>query len=297
MKRSSVTFRVPASTSNLGSGFDTLGMALGIYNRVTVTRGIDPDTQTRDPFCQSVGEAFFQKTGRPAEPFDVHVEGDVPRSRGLGSSVTVRSGIFAGLNALWNTGLSPTDMAREVTRLEGHPDNAVASIFGGLTIAKTSGGATHLENYLRFPLSPELCFTVVSPQLEVKTKASRDLLPETLPFGEVVQSINSFGFFLAAMVSGQIEKLAEVQTEEFIHQPYRLSGIPGAREALDGARQAGAFGSWLSGSGSSLVAMSSRSNASPVKEALLTPFTNGQIPFQEFVLSADNDGMRPVIGV
>ncbi|MCH8474452.1 MAG: homoserine kinase [Opitutales bacterium] len=295
MSRSS-SFLVPASTSNLGSGFDTLGMALSLYNEVKVTfeesdRG---ENQENKAFFETVGQAFFDLTGKPVEAFSVNVSGSVPRSRGLGSSVTVRAGIFAALNQLMGTNLSREAIAREVTMLEGHPDNAVASIFGGLTVAKLKPDSWVLDDFLKFPVSNELSFVLVSPEMEVKTKDSRSVLPANLPFKEVVQSLNSLSYFLGAFLSGDFQRLAKVDLSEHIHQPYRLNAIPGGKEALVAAKNSGAWGTWLSGSGSSLVAMVSEERQEQVKLAMEQIFEDRSIPAISFLVKADNEGMRAI---
>ncbi len=132
----SVTIRVPATTANLGPGYDCLGVALQIYNRVTVTRGETPSGQ--GGMAAEAAEAFFLATGHAPFAFGWSVEGDVPRSRGLGSSVTVRLGLLHGLNVLSELPLHPQRLFELCARLEGHPDNAAPAAFGGFTVA---GGA------------------------------------------------------------------------------------------------------------------------------------------------------------
>lgn len=286
-----VLIRVPASTSNLGSGFDTLGLALAIYNEIRVTRGGSRDAR-EDPFIAEVANHFFRATGRPPEPIGVEIDGDVPRSRGLGSSVTVRCGIYAGMNKLWRTGLSRFEIAQAVTELEGHPDNAVASLFGGLTIAKLAVKSHALEDYLSCPVEEDLLFVVISPDQEVKTNDSRTLLPPSLPFGDAVQSLNSLSFFLAAMLRGESARLTGLSRFEGLHEPWRLAHQPGADEALAAARSSGARAAWLSGSGSSLVALTTREEAPAIREALQKPFRKIGVSYQLFTTTADHEGLQ-----
>src|SRR5690625_3824412 len=139
--------RVPASTSNCGPGFDTLGLAFELYNEVTLRRidekkvryaGSDPRLGDRElAMIEDVAEKFFEAAGIESFGFSFNIEGEVPHARGLGSSVTVRAGILGGLNAIAGGGLSRHDIAKIVTDLEGHPDNAVAAVFGGFCVART----------------------------------------------------------------------------------------------------------------------------------------------------------------
>lgn len=283
------TVRVPASTSNLGSGFDTLGLALGIYNRITVSRGEGLES-TEDPFMKEVADHFFSAQGIAAESIAVTISGDVPRSRGLGSSVTVRCGIYAAMSQLWQADLSRLDIARAVTELEGHPDNAVASVFGGLTVAKLDQSGRRLEAYLSCAVEENLKFIVISPEIEVKTNDSRSLLPGQLPFGDVVRSMNDLSFFLAAMLTGRSSDLRGLSRFEAIHEPYRLAHQPGAAEALEAARQAGSRAAWLSGSGSSLVAVVGENSSAKVENAFRAPFKERGIPVRVFTTGADHHG-------
>lgn len=296
MSLNSSSFRVPASTSNLGSGFDTLGLALALYNTVKVTLG-EPDPVSsgeNQAFFETVGRAFFAHTGKPFEPFTVEIEGSVPRSRGLGSSVTVRAGIYAALNEIFKTGLSRRTIAREVTLLEGHPDNAVASVYGGLTVAKVKTDSLELEDFLQFPVSSDLRFVLISPDREVKTNDSRSVLPASLLFTEVVQSLNSLSYFLGTFLSGEYRKLASVDLVEYIHQPYRLGAIPGGKEALVAAKEAGAWSAWLSGSGSTLIAMTSSQQEKKVQNAMERIFASFNVSAESHIVEADNQGICPL---
>ena len=146
-----VRVRVPASTANLGPGFDCLGIALRLYNTTTVRRGRGP---AKGEMAEEAAALFFREAGIRPFAFHWEVEGSVPRSRGLGSSVTVRLGVLHGLNGLAGQPLGRPDLFRLCSRLEGHPDNAAAAAFGGFTIAPPAG---RLQRYkiagsLRFVL-------------------------------------------------------------------------------------------------------------------------------------------------
>jgi homoserine kinase len=140
-----VTIRVPGSTSNCGAGFDTLGMAVNVSNTVRVTRladGAEPKPEREsDSRAQDMVEAaaalYFKTTGEATIGFAYQIDGEVPAARGLGSSVTVRAGIIAALDALAETKLSRKEIVALVTELEGHPDNAAASVLGGFCVARS----------------------------------------------------------------------------------------------------------------------------------------------------------------
>jgi homoserine kinase len=145
-----VTVRVPASTSNLGPGFDCLGVALRIYNDVVVTRGAKPRPQA---LVEEAADLFFDHTRRKPVSFSVSITGNIPPSRGLGSSVTVRLGVLHALNALTGNRVDRLSIFQLCSQLEGHPDNAAPAIFGGFTVVQG-------QTVQRFDVSALLSFVL-----------------------------------------------------------------------------------------------------------------------------------------
>src|SRR2546422_2887653 len=182
----SVTIKVPASTSNLGSGFDTLGLALKLYTTVRVTRIAGMGIVVAAPLAGNDGagakalttaiavELFFRQAR--VRPFAVEVssKSDVPIARGLGYSATVRVGVLAALNQMIGARLNRNALLKLATELEGHPDNASPAIFGGFTV---SGGVGSEVRCLRFPVSPQVKFVTLIPRLMVNTGKARELMP------------------------------------------------------------------------------------------------------------------------
>ena len=294
-----VTVRVPGSTSNCGSGFDTLGLALAIYNRVTLTRraGAAPgaaagaNTAAR-ALVEPAGAAFFQKTGRAPFGFDCEVDGEVPSARGLGSSATVRAGVIAGLNALAGAGLSHREIVELVTALEGHPDNAAPSVWGGFCVSRTSPVNGAFLDCVRIAVPAELAFVVVAPRVKVLTKESRRALPKQVPFFDAVKSINAASFLVAAFATRGFGKLRHA-VADFIHEPYRLPAVPGGRAAIDAGITAGALAGWLSGSGSGVLCVCEAPVAVAVRQAMEAALTAARVACDgSWVLAADNDGLR-----
>ncbi len=304
MKRQdSVTVRVPGSTSNCGSGFDTLGLALRIYNRLTVTRLADAKTPvsaegalpaSRAPdgaMVEAAAAAFFQKTGRAPFGFSYRIAGDVPAARGLGSSGAVRAGLVAGLNALAGAGLSARQIIELVTALEGHPDNAAAAVLGGFCVSRTSPVNGAYLDCVRIAVPPELAFVVVSPRVEIHTRESRGALPRTLPYFDAVKSINAASFLVAAFATREFRKLRHA-VADFMHEPYRLPGIPGGRPAIDAGIAAGALTGWLSGSGSSVLCVCEEPAAAVVRRAMESALKDAGVGCDgSWSLAADNDGL------
>lgn len=293
--------RVPASTSNCGPGFDTLGLAFDLYNEVTLRRndegriryvGSHSRFQEREEaMIAEVARAFFERTGLEPFGFSFDIQGEVPLARGLGSSVTVRAGVIGGLNAACDSPLSKREIVEIVSELEGHPDNAVAAVLGGFCVARTDPSSGRFVDFVRFDIPAELVFVVISPDFEIETQVSRRTLPESLPFAEVVKSLNSLAFLVSVFATGDYSKLRGAVTD-FVHQPYRLSQIPGAEAAIAAGVEAGALTGWLSGSGSTILCVGRKEEAENVSRAMAKVFTASDLSFQARLLRCDNEGLQ-----
>ena len=296
----SVTVRVPGSTSNCGAGFDTLGLALTIYNRITLTRGdwrgaqpaTDRDTAGLN-MADEAGRLFFVRAGIEEFGYTLAIEGEVPMSRGLGSSVTLRAGVVAALNELAGAKLTKDDLCSLVTQLEGHPDNATPAVLGGFCVARCDPHTGELLGVLRKPIGRDLVFVVVSPDQELETKKARGILPKELPYFDAIKSVNSAAYVVAAILTGEYDRLRDAVCD-FLHEPYRLPLIPGARAAIDSGVAAGALTGWLSGSGSSVLCVARPRVAAKVGRAMAAAFAAQKLPSSVHLLQADNKGLAVV---
>jgi homoserine kinase len=275
----SVTIRVPATTANLGPGYDCLGVALRLYNRVTVSR--EAAATEESSMAATAAEAFFAAIEQPAFPFRWHIEGDVPRSRGLGSSVTVRLGLLHGLNVLSELPLLPHQIFELCARLEGHPDNAAPAAFGGFTVA---GG----EDVARFDVRPELQFVLLIPDFEVATPDARKVLPPQLERLSAVRSCANACRITAAFAAMDY-RLLRGSFADGLHQPFREKLIPFLPQVIAAGEQAGALGGFLSGSGSTICCVTLE-NAEAVAAAMLSAC--GSPGARTIITQADNDGME-----
>jgi homoserine kinase len=295
-----VTVRVPGSTSNCGSGFDTLGLALSIYNDITLTRGdwrgsrptTASDTHGLD-MADEAASLFFVRAGVEEFGYELSITGDVPMSRGLGSSVTLRAGVVAALNELAGARLSKEVLCSLVTQLEGHPDNATPAVIGGFCVARCDPHTGELLGVLRKPIARDLCFVVVSPDQELETKKARGILPKELPYFDAIKSVNSAAYVVAAILSGEYERLRDA-VRDFLHEPYRLPLIPGAKNAIEAGVTAGALTGWLSGSGSSVLCVARPLKAAKVGRAMAAAFAAHKLPSTVHLLYADNNGLQVV---
>lgn len=293
-----VTIRVPGSTSNCGAGFDSLGLALSIYNDITLTRGdwrgAQPAAASDSHGLEMADEAaqlFFVRTGVEEIGYTLAIRGDVPMSRGLGSSVTLRAGVVAALNELTGAKLTKEDLCSLVTQLEGHPDNATPAVIGGFCVARCDAHTGELLGVLRKPIGRDLCFVVVSPDQELETKKARGILPKELPYFDAVKSVNSAAYVVAAFLSGEYDRLRHA-VKDFLHEPYRLPLIPGAKPAIEAGIAAGALTGWLSGSGSSVLCVARPRLAAKVGRAMAAAFAAHKLPAIIHLLHADNDGLH-----
>jgi homoserine kinase len=277
----SVSVQVPATTSNFGPGFDCLGAALQLWNRVIIDRA-----DQEIPLPEIVAEAaelFFRHSGILPFPFRFMTTGEVPRARGLGSSVTVRAGVLIALNHYLNQPLALEQICNLCTELEGHPDNAAAAIFGGFTIVNSA-----INRVDRFDIDPEIKFVLFIPDFEVKTSDARKVVPATYPRKAVVQNLANVSRIAAAFASKRYDLLQDAFADR-LHQPYREPLVPFLGKVLDAATKSGAIGGFLSGSGSTIACLT-LSNGEKVAAAMLRSATEANA--KVLIVSADNAGAK-----
>ena len=272
-----VTVRVPASTSNLGPGFDCLGVALRLYNNVTVQLG---GRARPTPMMREAAAAFFRRAELEPFAFSCSVAGDVPVSRGLGSSVTVRLGALFGLNELAARPLTREELFEICTALEGHPDNAAPAAFGGFNVSRG-------VKRQRFAVASSLKFVLLVPEFEVRTSEARALLPTRLSRIEAVRSCGNACAVTASFASGDYEQMRGAFGDG-LHQPFRKRLIPFFDAAVAAGEEAGALGVFLSGSGSTIAAVTLEKSAA-VADAMLTA---AQGKARTIVTTADNRGAQ-----
>ena len=284
-----VIVKVPGTTSNLGPGFDCLGVALGIYNRITVTSSPEeaPGGIEKTEMARKAAARFFRRAKIPSFPFYCRIAGDVPMSRGLGSSVTLRLGLVTGLNALAGSPLSRQALFELCADLEGHPDNAAPAQFGGFTVAGTDGAVSAR----RFSVSSKLNFVLLIPDFEIRTEDARRLLPETVPRLAAVASSAGACRITAAFAARRYDSLRGAFVDTAFHQPHRLPLIPFLPAVLKAATRAGALGGFLSGSGSTIACLTLQD---PDRVAVAMRAASGQAAARTIITRADNLGARLV---
>ncbi len=283
---SSVLVRIPASSGNVGPGFDVLGLALDLWNSATFAldgKGwrIEVFGEGAGRLPQDEGNLVLQAARRvwqalsltPPEGLLVQCENGIPLQSGLGSSgAAVLLGVV-GANTLLGSPLSTEEVFALAARIEGHPDNVAPSLYGGLTAAVPAGEGWAVR---RLPIASawrnRRWIAVVVPEIALSTAASRQALPSHVPLADAVFNLGHSLLVAEAFRTGDAALLAEA-FQDRLHQPYRLPLLPGAGEALAAARATGAVAAGLSGAGPGLIAFAPESDdASPIAEAMVAAF-------------------------
>jgi homoserine kinase len=292
-----VTVRVPASTSNLGPGYDCLGVALRLHNSVTLTRGKAPRS-SHPRIVSDAAERFFKQTRRRAFSFSYSIVERIPRCRGLGSSATVRLGILLGLNRLSGGPLDRVTLFRLCAESEGHPDNAAPATFGGFTVTRSDGFPAVMFRRLpkpsllgatvqRFQVAPRLYFVLLVPDLEIETARARRILPPKISRVAAVENCANACAVTAAFASRDYEKMRGSFSDN-LHQPFRAKLIQFLPRVIAAAERAGALGAFLSGSGSAIAAITLKATEK-IANAMARA---AAVPAHTIITHADNRGAQ-----
>ena len=257
-----VHVRIPATSANLGPGFDALGLALALYNEVVAeesdrvsvkVQGEGADRLARDGanvVARGVKLAY-DAAGRPFRGCTIECVNRIPTSRGLGSSAAAWVGGLAAGNALLGSPLSRERLLGLAAQAEGHPDNVAAAVFGGLTVSCGSGdGVTAVT----LPVPTSIAWVVLVPEVTSATAEARALLPRSVPREDAVFNVQRVALLLAGLQTALPAALT-IALDDRLHQPYRLKLFPWMPAVVAAARGAGALGCVLSGAGPSLLSV------------------------------------------
>jgi len=272
---------VPATTANLGPGFDCLGIALALGNRVTVSRA---DAAAPVGMAGEAAEKFFAAAYGDRFGFEWSIAGEVPQSRGMGSSVTVRLGLLHGLNELAGKPLDAYRLFELCAELEGHPDNAAPAAFGGFAASKQGAKP------ICAPVDEALSFVLLIPDFEVSTPEARKVLPATLDRKRAVESCVNACRITAAFLTRDYEGLRGAFGDH-LHQPHREPLIPFLTKVIAAGEDAGAIGGWRSGSGSTICCLT-ESDPERVAAAMLAAAASPGA--RTIITHADNRGVHRV---
>ncbi|MDD9975682.1 MAG: homoserine kinase [Candidatus Poribacteria bacterium] len=293
-----VTARIPASTTNLGPGFDVLGLALQLYSMVTlepietdtevVVSGVDADKipSTPEHVAFQAVELVFNRSGtkRP-KGFKLQIENGIPAIRGLGGSGTAILGGLLTANALCDTPFSDPELLNFATELEGHPDNVAASLYGGLVVSAQENAQVHT---VRLECPPVLSIVLAIPDFPLSTEQARGVLPTSVGFSDAIYNTSRSTLLIASIATKQFEML-RIAMKDRLHQPYRTSLIPGFDEVAEAATAAGALSVALSGAGPTVAAYCLE-HTEQVAEKMKAAFKKHQIVSDIKILKPDACG-------
>lgn len=262
MTNSAVTVRVPASTANLGPGFDTLGMALSKYLYVKIETSsvtsirmygdcLNGLPDTKQNLIYQVAQKLFHKVGFNRQELSIDVYSEIPLTRGMGSSAAAIVAALSAANALSGSKLGKDDLFQMATELEGHPDNVGAALFGGIIVSQWDGIQAR---YIKLVPPPALECLLVIPEFQLSTEKARTVIPKQTSLQDAVSNISSSSLLVAALASGRLD-LIRYGMKDLLHQPYRAQLVPGMSQILEEAYDAGALGVALSGAGPTLLAL------------------------------------------
>ena len=247
--------RVPASSANLGPGYDVLAAALSMHLELEVTEasefGVDAGgLQVPDDRSNLVVRAFERL--HPADGLHFRIDSELPLAAGLGSSAAA---IVAGLMAaehMFELALGPEQLLAHAAEIEGHPDNVADALLGGLTVSCAAADGT--VTAVSLPVPPRLTWVTLIPETSSSTAEARAVLPASVPRADAVFNVQRVALLLAAMQAGRHDALGPA-LDDRLHQPYRLPRLPGAEALIAGAYDHGAAGAALSGAGPSVIAI------------------------------------------
>lgn len=306
-----VTVIVPATSANLGPGFDCLGVALALYNKVTFT-AVSTDSASASPATATQPKLTITVTGLDAEkvptdesnlvyqsacrmferlgkrPSSLHIqqENNIPVGSGLGSSSTAVLAGLLGANALMDGHFSQADILAIATAEEGHPDNVAPALLGGLVLGVMQGEQVHIE---QLPIAPQQV-VIVTPSFELLTRDARAALPAQISRQDAIFNASRLPLLIRALETAAYDKLT-LAMQDKLHQPYRLPLIPGMAAAFEAAYAAGAAGVALSGAGPSLIAFAPDGHAEIV-DAVTAVFQENHLTCRSWILPIDMTGTQ-----
>lgn len=297
-----IQVRVPATSANMGPGFDSIGVALQLYNRLWVEeipsgvqielrkkQAIEIPTDETNLIYQTMCR-FYETIGRPMPGVHMIQEDDIPMVRGLGSSAACIVGGLLAANELAGRPCSKEELAVMAAQMEGHPDNSNPAFFGSMVV-----GALDEKNmkHVRLELPDDLFFAIMVPNFPVSTEMARGVLPSAYSRGDVVFNVSRAALLVASLMVGKYENL-EMAMEDRIHQPYRKELIPHMEEIFAKAKESGATACYLSGAGSTLMAMVTKDKADTFREQMSAYFAALPDGWQLMLLQADMEGAAVV---
>lgn len=252
-----VKIKVPATSANLGVGFDCLGLALNMYSYFTFSKsneiiitGCEPRFQNEDNLVYTSFQKALKALGFEQMPVEIDIQSDIPVSRGLGSSATCVVGGVLGAFALTQTPIDKELVLKICTEIEGHPDNVAPAIYGGLVASYTDEQAN--VHFVSYPIDERYNFLACVPDFETSTQDARAVLPEVIPFEKAVSNFSKLSIVLKGFEMYDSDLLSVAMADD-LHEPYRKQLIHGYEKVQDICDNDYSVCFYISGSGSTLM--------------------------------------------
>ncbi len=291
-----IRVRVPATSANMGSGFDTLGVALNLYSKLEIEEtsgGLEIITLNNSGNVQNdktnlvyrAMDHIFREVGYSPKGLKIKQDSAIPMTRGLGSSSACIVGGMLAANALSGRKLSYSEIMDLAVEMEGHPDNAAPALYGGFCVSARDCGKVYVKS---IKLKNDLKFAVMIPDFFVATRKSRGVLPETVSLKDAAFNISRASMLQAALTSGDYD-LLRIGAEDRLHQPYRKSYIDGFDHIFEHTYKIGAKATYLSGSGPTIMSILTGSGEA-FKSDMESFFSENSHKWKCMLLECDNVG-------
>ena len=305
-----VSVRVPATVANIGPGFDCLGMALPIYNTITIEETVLPGTgieinvlanedvtdelslehipMDENSIIYKAVELLYNSIGQTPSELKITIHSEIPIAKGLGSSASVIVGGLIAANELLGKPADEAALLSIATEVEGHPDNITPAIIGGLTLSSAEEDGSIISRNLPWP--EEWVLTVCVPEYELATEISRSVLPKEVPLTDAVYNAQRMAMFVQAIYTKD-EELMKLALRDKLHQPYRMKLVPGFDKISENLKhEESVLGVVLSGAGPSILVISLKTNLDKVKTIIKETWDELSINAQMYTLPIDKTG-------
>jgi len=296
-----IKIEIPATSANLGSGFDCLGVALNMYNHVWMEEADEIDITSKDnvviPTDESnliywSAERLYSECGKKLPGLKIIQENNIPMTRGLGSSSACIVAGLVGANRFLGSPLTKHDLVNLACKIEGHPDNTTPALLGGLVTAAMENGHVYSVSV---PVAKNIRFGVFIPPFELKTEVARKALPNEYSRENAVYNLSRSSLMTAALFSGSLENL-RVAVQDSIHQPYRKKFISGVETVFRMSYELGSYGTYISGAGPSIIAIiDDKLEDTFNRYAIHHLESKGIKDWQFHLLTADDEGAKVYI--
>ncbi len=292
-----IKLRIPATSANLGAGFDALGLAMTYYNYVNIEEsdtvditsldGLKIPTDKSNLIYESASH-LYEICGKKMTGLKIEQTSNIPMARGLGSSSACIVAGLLGANTLLNNPLSADELVDLAAQIEGHPDNTAPALLGGIVTAVFDGRKVH---WVKQEVTTKLKFVAIIPDFELKTEKARACLPKEISHKDAVYNLSRAALFSASLLTGKFENL-RTACHDKLHQPYRMELIPNCRRVFDIAYNHGAYAAYISGAGPTVMAVVDEDNEFFTGKLKFSLETEGLKGWDVKLFHIDNEGTK-----